>query len=478
MANGSWQDSCTCWHSCHWSPGCRLGNDGQVTLIDAPRRSLPTGLDRRAGAALGLGGRRRHLRDHARRGRVPLRPGVLMDPLHMEFGWSHGTIGSAMSVNMMLFGLISPFAAALMDRFGIRPVVTVGAGAGRRRQRADRVHDRGLAAGAVLGRAGRRRHRLDVDGLRRHRRDPLVRRPTRPGQRHPHRGQRHRPADLPAGRRRRSPTHHGWRPAALTVAAGRAGRGPAGAARACATTRTTWAFRLTARPKPTRARLPHRASGSSAKVALRALPARRRTRVFWLLAGSFAICGATTNGLIGTHFIPAAKDHGMPVDHRGRPARPGRGVRRGRHDRLRLVDRPVRPDHAAAGLLPGPRAVAAGAARRCCRRTPSRAPGCSSSSTAWTGWRPCRRRWRCAASTSARAGADRVRLGVRRAPARRGGRRRRGRSDPRPRRAPTTWPSTWPRCSACSRPPAACGPVAAGWVDRGQLSALPHVASA
>ncbi|MGL1774790.1 MFS transporter, partial [Vibrio parahaemolyticus] len=38
-----------------------------------------------------------------------------------------------------------------------------------------------------------------------------------------------------------------------------------------------------------------------------------RNPVFWLLAASFAICGATTNGLIGTHFIPAAQDHGMPV---------------------------------------------------------------------------------------------------------------------------------------------------------------------
>ena len=47
-----------------------------------------------------------------------------MDPLHMEFGWSHGTIGAAMAINMTLFGLMSPFAAALMDRFGIRPVVT------------------------------------------------------------------------------------------------------------------------------------------------------------------------------------------------------------------------------------------------------------------------------------------------------------------------------------------------------------------
>jgi len=50
--------------------------------------------------------------------------GVMMMPLHMEFGWSHGTIGTAMAINMTLFGLMSPFAAALMDRFGIRPVVT------------------------------------------------------------------------------------------------------------------------------------------------------------------------------------------------------------------------------------------------------------------------------------------------------------------------------------------------------------------
>src|ERR1700709_2444442 len=52
-------------------------------------------------------------------------PSVLMDPLHMEFGWSHATLGAARSVNMTLFALMSPFAAALMDRFGIRPVVTV-----------------------------------------------------------------------------------------------------------------------------------------------------------------------------------------------------------------------------------------------------------------------------------------------------------------------------------------------------------------
>jgi predicted MFS family arabinose efflux permease len=52
-------------------------------------------------------------------------------------------------------------------------------------------------------------------------------------------------------------------------------------------------------------------AGSAARNALGALGRAARTRPFWLLAGGFAICGATTNGLVGTHFIPAAHDHGM-----------------------------------------------------------------------------------------------------------------------------------------------------------------------
>jgi sugar phosphate permease len=50
---------------------------------------------------------------------------------------------------------------------------------------------------------------------------------------------------------------------------------------------------------------------SAARAALRALGRAARTGPFWLLAGGFAICGATTNGLVGTHFIPAAHDHGV-----------------------------------------------------------------------------------------------------------------------------------------------------------------------
>src|SRR5690349_9175076 len=50
-------------------------------------------------------------------------PSVLLTPLHDEFGWSLGTISAAVSVNLLLYGLTAPFAAALMDQFGIRRVV-------------------------------------------------------------------------------------------------------------------------------------------------------------------------------------------------------------------------------------------------------------------------------------------------------------------------------------------------------------------
>jgi len=47
-------------------------------------------------------------------------------------------------------------------------------------------------------------------------------------------------------------------------------------------------------------------------AAVSALRLGLRSGDFWLLAGSFFICGASTNGLIGTHLIPACVDHGIP----------------------------------------------------------------------------------------------------------------------------------------------------------------------
>ena len=47
-------------------------------------------------------------------------PGVLIVPLEEEFHWSRSTISFAVGVNLLLYGLIGPFAAALIDRFGVR----------------------------------------------------------------------------------------------------------------------------------------------------------------------------------------------------------------------------------------------------------------------------------------------------------------------------------------------------------------------
>jgi len=52
-------------------------------------------------------------------------PGVLMVPLQEEFGWSRGLVSLAVGVNLVLFGLTAPFAAALMERFGVRAVTSV-----------------------------------------------------------------------------------------------------------------------------------------------------------------------------------------------------------------------------------------------------------------------------------------------------------------------------------------------------------------
>lgn len=49
--------------------------------------------------------------------------GVLIEPLQAEFGWTNAEISSALAVRLVLFGLMGPFAAALMNRFGVRQVV-------------------------------------------------------------------------------------------------------------------------------------------------------------------------------------------------------------------------------------------------------------------------------------------------------------------------------------------------------------------
>jgi len=52
-------------------------------------------------------------------------PGILIVPLEHEFGWSRATISIAVSVNLLLYGLMGPFAAAFFDRFGVRRTMAV-----------------------------------------------------------------------------------------------------------------------------------------------------------------------------------------------------------------------------------------------------------------------------------------------------------------------------------------------------------------
>ena len=51
--------------------------------------------------------------------------GALLEPLEQEFGWSRATTSGAVSLNLIIYGLTAPFAAALMERFGVRRVVAV-----------------------------------------------------------------------------------------------------------------------------------------------------------------------------------------------------------------------------------------------------------------------------------------------------------------------------------------------------------------
>lgn len=52
-------------------------------------------------------------------------PGVLIVPLEQAFGWSRETISLAISIGLALFGLMGPFAAAAMQRFGVRATMIV-----------------------------------------------------------------------------------------------------------------------------------------------------------------------------------------------------------------------------------------------------------------------------------------------------------------------------------------------------------------
>jgi MFS family permease len=235
-------------------------------------------------------------------------PGVLIDPLRSEFGWSVSTISAAVAVNMALYGLTAPFAAALMERFGIRRVVVcallltalgsgltvfmtaswqlvlfwgvlVGLGTGSMALSLVAtvtgrwfVARRGLVSGILTaGSATGQLVFLPVVAV--------------------------------------VDEHWGLRAASLGTTAAALAVVPL----------VAWLLRD--RPRDV-GEVPYGGTAAddrepvrsgAARAAVQGLVEGARHRTFWLLAGGFLICGMSTNGLVQPHFIPAAHDHGLPV---------------------------------------------------------------------------------------------------------------------------------------------------------------------
>lgn len=235
-------------------------------------------------------------------------PGVILLPIGNEFQWSRATVSSIVSINIFLYGLIGPFAAALYQRFGLRRTmmtamallaagygfstvathywqfvllwgVVVGMGSGM--------------AATVLGAAVANRWFTARRGLVM----GLLTASTATGQL----------IFLPS--LAKVVTAHGWRGAPLVVTA----------ATLAAIPLIGWLMKDDPREvglRPYGETGPVDAApavtGNPAKRAIDALLVAVRVRDFWLLAGSFFVCGASTNGLIGTHLVAAAFDCGIP----------------------------------------------------------------------------------------------------------------------------------------------------------------------
>ncbi len=234
-------------------------------------------------------------------------PGVLIVPLQNEFGWSRGTISVAVSLGLVFFGLTAPFSAALMERFGVRKVmlialVTVATGAGLTTLM-DAPWQLDLLWGVVVGGAtGAVSVPLAATVANRwfYERRGLVTGILT--------------ASNASGQMIFLPalawlaTNYGWRWAAASVAIV-----------AMVLVFPIVALVVRDRPQtiglepygaPEPVPVPER-SPRPFKPAIDGLRLGIRSRTFWLLSATFFICGLSTNGLIGTHLIPAAIDHGM-----------------------------------------------------------------------------------------------------------------------------------------------------------------------
>jgi sugar phosphate permease len=235
-------------------------------------------------------------------------PSVLLVPLEHEFGWSRATTSSAVSLGLLLYGLIGPFCAAIAQRVGIRRTMAfallVLAGAvllaTRVREPWQLILLWGLFVGSGTGMIAVVMGTVVVNRWFSKRRGFVLGALT---------GSTATGQLLFLPILARLAEHQGWRSALYLVGGAALLAGPLAL--------------VLVREKPADVGLlplgagagdvpPPPRQGSPAALAVSTLARASRSRDFWLLAGTFFVCGASTNGLIGTHLIPACMDHGIP----------------------------------------------------------------------------------------------------------------------------------------------------------------------
>lgn len=237
-------------------------------------------------------------------------PGVFILPLEKEFGWTTTQISSALSIRLLLFGLMAPFAAALMVRFGLRNVVmsaltiiTVGLLASLAMTQAWHLialwgfvvgFGTGMTAmvlGATVATRWFTAHRGLVVGI-------LA-------------------ASVATGQLIFLPVMayfteaFGWRTAMGTMCVMLAV-----AAVMVLLFMSDRPSDLGLRPVGDDSIAPVPAAPPATSIVAAAFAALRdasKTRVFWILFGTFFVCGASTNGLVQTHLIPMCADFGIPA---------------------------------------------------------------------------------------------------------------------------------------------------------------------
>jgi sugar phosphate permease len=234
-------------------------------------------------------------------------PGVVIVPLEHEFGWSRATISGAISVNLLLYGFMGPFTAALTERIGIRRTMAIAMGvlaaalllATQMRQPWHLVVLWGLLVGVGSGMAATVLGAAVVARWFHARRGLVMGALT---------------ASTATGQLlflpilARLAEDDGWRWAIRVVAAAALLVVPIVllVVRESPASVGLLPFGAVVAPPPAPSR------GNPIVVAFSTLSRAARRRDFWLLAGTFFVCGASTNGLIGTHLIPACMDHGIP----------------------------------------------------------------------------------------------------------------------------------------------------------------------